>query len=198
MGYLSGALPLAVWTGRLAGHDIQRIGDGNPGATNVIRAAGITWGGLAYILEFSKAAVPVGLAYFAFGWGAAAGWEQWLMAPIAVAPSLGHAFNPFLGGQGGKALATILGTWIGLTLYEMPIVILLALILFFILLDNDGWSVLLTAAVATLYLLLFLPRPLFLVVIGLQIALVIWTHRADLAGPPQLRERWRRTREDPK
>lgn len=191
VSYFFGALPLALWIGRLAGHDIRQVGDGNPGATNVIRAAGVPWGALAYVLEFSKAAVPVGLAYFTFGWGAAGSWERWLMVPIALAPSLGHAVNPFLGGQGGKALATILGAWIGLTLFEMPLVLLVLITFFFLLLDNDGWAVLLAGALAALYLVLFNPQPLFLIVIILQMGLVIWTHRADLVRRPQLRERWR-------
>lgn len=192
ISYLFGALPLAVWTGRRAGHDIRDFGDGNPGATNVLRAAGLGWGIVAYGLEFSKAAVPVGLANFTFGWGAAPGWERWLLVPIALAPSIGHAYSVFLGWRGGKALATIFGAWIGLTLIEVPAVILILIVFFFLLLDNDGWAVLLTGTLALVYLLVFRPDPVLLAVSIGQLFLVIRTHRADLARRPQLRERWRR------
>ena len=110
IAFIFGSLPTAVWIGRLAGVDIRNVGDRNPGATNVVRAAGMGWGIAALATEFSKAAIPVGLTYVTFSWQ---GYEA---VPIAIAPSLGHAFSPFLNWRGGKALATMLGAWIGLTL----------------------------------------------------------------------------------
>ncbi|MDJ0753145.1 MAG: glycerol-3-phosphate acyltransferase [Ardenticatenaceae bacterium] len=184
ISYLFGALPLALWIGRLAGYDIREYGDGNPGATNVLRAAGLRLGATAYLAEISKAAVPVGLANYIFGWSGL------VLIPISLAPSLGHAFSIFLSGRGGKALASIMGVWIGLTLYEMPLVMLPVLVLCFILLDNDGWSVLIAGGVGLLYLLIFNPDPIFLAVLVLQLLLVIWTHRTDLRGRPGVRERW--------
>ena len=182
ISYLSGALPLSLWIGRLAaGVDIRQVGDGNPGATNVLRAAGRGWGLVALCADASKAAVPVGLAYQVFGW------RDWTMIPIALAPAVGHAFTPFLAGKGGKALASILGTWIGLTLYEVPAVLLVTLTLAFLLIKGDGWVVLLTAGTGLLYLLIFDPNPRFVVVMVLQIFLVIWTHRTGLNQKPLLR-----------
>ena len=82
LSYLSGALPLSVWIGRLAGKDIRQYGDGNPGATNVLRAAGWGWFFVALCADFSKAAVPVGLAHYVFQW------QDWWLLPIALAPSI--------------------------------------------------------------------------------------------------------------
>lgn len=182
VSYICGALPLSVWIGRLAGKDIRQYGDGNPGATNVLRAAGWPWFVAALMADISKAAAPVGLAYVTFGW------RDWLIIPIALAPSLGHAFSPFLNWQGGKSLATMLGAWIGLTLWIIPSIALIALLIFVGLIKGEIWALLLTlittlAAILTLYP----AHNLFLAVILLQILLVIWTHRHEFSKRPQLR-----------
>jgi acyl phosphate:glycerol-3-phosphate acyltransferase len=110
IAFLSGSLPFSVWLGRLLlGVDVRQYGDGNPGAANTFRTGNKLVGVLVLALDVSKAAVPVGLAYFNLGIRGAD------MALIALAPILGHAFSPFLRFRGGKALATALGVWIGLT-----------------------------------------------------------------------------------
>lgn len=182
-----GALPFSVWVGRLAGQqDIRAVGDKNPGATNVLRSAGFLWFSLAMILDISKAAAPVGLAYHVFDWR---GWGMWL---IAMAPVLGHAFSPFLGWKGGKAVATAFGAWIGLTIYTVPAVSLIALVFWFGLITVSGWAIMLALLTIGLYLIAFNPDPLLLAVLAGQMALLGWTHRADLAVRPSLRPRWLR------
>lgn len=174
ISFLCGALPLAVWIGRLAGHDIRQVGDGNPGATNVLRAAGWPWFILALCAEFSKGAIPVGIAYQLWGW------RDWWMVLIALAPGLGHAFSPFLGGRGGKALAALLGSWIGLTLWRVPAVMLISLTFFFLLFrrKHELWAILATLAVACAYLLLFNPSPLLLTILATHLLLILWTHKS--------------------
>lgn len=186
--FFLGALPFSVWIGRIgARRDIREVGDRNPGATNVLRAGGFGWFLVAMALDISKAAVPVGLAYQVFGWR---GWPLWL---IAMAPVLGHAFSPFLGGKGGKAVAAAFGVWIGLSIWQMPLVALLSLIFWFALLNISGWAVILALLTMMLYLVLFLPDPLFISVVAGQLALMTYTHRADLARRPGLRFRRHRS-----
>ncbi|PWH12959.1 MAG: hypothetical protein DDG59_14970 [Anaerolineae bacterium] len=178
ISFLSGSLPFAVWLGRLKGKDVRAVGDHNPGAINAFRAGG-KWVGVAVLLlDVSKAAAPIGLAYYEFGWRGA------VMIPIALAPMLGHAYSPFLGFRGGKAIATALGVWIGLTLWRVPLVALPALTLFYLWLRNSGWALLLTLASVGVYLWLFNPDPLFLTVLALQSALLLWKHRQDLRQLP--------------
>jgi glycerol-3-phosphate acyltransferase PlsY len=187
LAFLLGALPFSVWVGRLAGQqDIRSVGDKNPGATNVLRSAGFLWFSLAMLLDISKAAAPIGLAYQVFDWR---GWPMWL---IAMAPVAGHAISPFLGWKGGKAVATAFGAWIGLTLYTVPAVSLVALVFWFGLITISGWAIMLALLTIGLYLLMFNPDPLLLAVLVGQIALLGWTHRADLAQRPSLRPRWLR------
>lgn len=103
-GFILGALPFSVGVGNWAlKKDIRAAGDHNPGATNVLRAGGVGWYALALILDISKGALPV-------GWAAhLAGISGGALIPIALAPPLGHAFSPFLGGRGGKAVAAAFG-----------------------------------------------------------------------------------------
>ncbi|GAB4491950.1 MAG: hypothetical protein OHK0031_15000 [Anaerolineales bacterium] len=138
LAFFSGAIPFSVWLPRLAGRDPRLVGDKNPGATNAFKAGGKFIGLAALLLDISKAAAPVGLAYQIFGWRGAP------MLWIALAPSLGHAWSPFLRFRGGKALATVLGAWIGLTLWDVPLVALAGISLWFVLLKNSAWAVLLT------------------------------------------------------
>jgi glycerol-3-phosphate acyltransferase PlsY len=148
-GFLCGALPFSVWVGHLAlGTDIRSHGDGNPGAFNVFRAGGRGWGGLAILLDGLKGLVPVAVANFGFGW------TGWRLGLAAVAPILGHAFSPFLGGRGGKALAVTFGVWAGLTLWFAPLVLGATFAAGMLALKRDWAAVLLGQAVLAAALLL--------------------------------------------
>ena len=181
-GFLLGAIPVAPLVGRYAmGVDIRCYGDKNPGATNVLRAGSRVWFLVALILDVAKGALPVGLAYHQFGI------QDWQAIPIALAPTLGHAFSPFLYGRGGKAMASMLGVWIGLTLWQIPLISLALLLFWFALCDNSGWVVLLTALGIICTILFWLPQPVFLAVALAQTTLILWKHRVELRQPPQLR-----------
>jgi glycerol-3-phosphate acyltransferase PlsY len=176
--FLLGSLPLSVWVTRLAGKDPRTVGDHNPGATNALKAGG-KWVGLAaLLLDISKAAAPVGLAYQIFD---IRGTE---IAAIALAPTLGHAYSPFLRFKGGKALATVLGAWIGLTIWDVPLIALAGISLWFILLKNSGWAVLLTLAGMAVYIYFVRSDAMLLWVLGLQSVLLLWKHRKDLQENP--------------
>jgi acyl phosphate:glycerol-3-phosphate acyltransferase len=177
-----GSLPFSVWISRwLAGRDVRQVGDHNPGAVNALKAGGPLVGLLALILDVTKGALPVGLAYYAWQ---TRGWE---ITPIALAPIFGHAFSPFLRFRGGKALAVTLGVWIGLTLWRAPLAILLPLSLTFLLVDNSGYAVIAATVGLGIYLLISRPDDPIWFVYVIQSFLIIWKHRIDLGLPLQLR-----------
>ncbi len=177
LSFVSGALPLSVWVTKLAARrDPRAVGDHNPGATNALRVGGKWVGLVALLLDVSKAAAPVGLAYQIFDM------RGFAMVALALAPMLGHAYSPFLGFKGGKALATALGVWIGLTIWDVPLVALAGVTVWFLLLKNSGRTVVLTLAGMAVYLYFFRPEPLFFWVLGLQAVLLIWKHRFDLVS----------------
>jgi glycerol-3-phosphate acyltransferase PlsY len=182
LAFAFGSLPFSVWLGRLALRaDIRQYGDHNPGATNVARAGGWQWGALALFLDVLKGAAPVGAAWF---WGGLSGWE---MVPVAIAPVLGHAYSPFLGFQGGKALATSLGMWGGLTAGEAPLILVSLLLLWYAIIAVDGWAVMLTTFSFLVYLLATDRELAILTIWALNTLLLAWKHRADLGLFPRLR-----------
>jgi acyl phosphate:glycerol-3-phosphate acyltransferase len=180
--FLCGSIPFSVWLGKLfLRQDVRQYGDGNPGATNVFRAGSKTVGALALMLDVAKGALPVGLAYHTFGI------RGLPMVLIAIAPTLGHAFSPFLGFRGGKAVATVLGVWIGLTIWKASLAGVIGVVVGIVLWTIPGWAVMLGLAAILATLLIWLPDPLFLVVWVGETLILVWTHRADLRQRPRLR-----------
>src|SRR5216684_2656883 len=108
--YLIGAIPfgflLVKWK---TGADIRDSGSGNIGATNVLRTTGRITGAATLILDFAKGYLAVWLA------GRLAGGSEIWMAGAALAVMAGHAYPIFLGGKGGKAVASFVGAYLCLT-----------------------------------------------------------------------------------
>jgi len=183
-GFFCGSIPFAVIVGRRGlNTDIRDYGDGNPGAFNVLRAGGFAWGGLAVILEISKGALPVGLAAYIFGIDG-----TWLYL-ISIAPPLGHAFSPFLNFKGGKAIAATGGVLIGLSLWELPLVAMTALTVWYLLLTSSGWAVMLTAFVLLIYELITQAPTDWVVSTILLTVLLAQRHRAELTRLPRIKSR---------
>lgn len=136
LSFFSGALPFSVWIGKIfVGEDIRQFGDGNPGAFNVFRAGGKGWGWLAILLDGLKGAVPVSLAHFIYGL------DGWPLVFTALAPVIGHAYSPFLGFRGGKALAVTFGSWAGLSVWVGPVLLGVFFAIFRALLREDRRTV---------------------------------------------------------
>lgn len=183
LGFFAGSIPFSLWVGRLGlKTDIRDYGDGNPGVFNVMRAGGgLTWSGLALMLDISKGAAPVGLAAFVFEITGLP------LVIIAVMPPLGHAFSPFLNFQGGKAIAATTGTWIGLTLWEVPLVGAIMLTFWYLVLTSSGWAVMFTMLGILVYLLLTAAETVLFAVWVIIMVLMIYKHRAELTTLPGLR-----------
>src|SRR5207248_7533267 len=84
-------------------------GSGNTGAPNVVRPTGWTSGAATLILDVAKGYLAVWLA------GRLTGSSPLWMSAAAVAVMAGHAFPIFLGGKGGKAVASFTGAYLCLT-----------------------------------------------------------------------------------
>jgi len=103
--YLIGSVPFALILARRWGvADLRRIGSGNIGAANVLRASGMTAGVLVAVLDVAKGAASVLLA------------ER--LSPSAAAPEVaglaaivGHIYPVWLGFRGGKGVATACGVF---------------------------------------------------------------------------------------
>lgn len=107
-GYLMGSIPFGIVVSRAFGlGDLRRIGSGNIGTTNVLRAGGKLPAALTLIGDAGKGAVAVLIARAVWGDGAAQ-----FAGLFAFA---GHLWPVWLGFRGGKGVATFLGTLLALS-----------------------------------------------------------------------------------
>jgi len=182
--FFVGAIPFSVLIGRFVlGVDVRAYGDGNPGATNVLRAGGLKWFIIAILLDGFKACIPVAIAYWI------SGITGWGIIPIAIAPILGHAFSPFLKLNGGKAVASTFGLWAALTIWEIPTFFGVMLIYWNKSVTVDGWAVILAMLSILIYMIL-VGKPLVLLMIWFGNFLILaYKHRHDLRKVPSIR-RW--------
>ncbi len=176
VAFLSGSLPFSLWLVQLTGRDIRQFGDGNPGAVNAFRAAGAVIGSIALLLDFLKGMAPVGLAVWLLQV------RGWPLLSVGIAPVLGHAFSPWLGFRGGKAVAVTFGVWSGITLWQAPCLLGATFLAGKLLLRlrNDAWVVMFGLAGLLAYVVLRLREPPLIVLCLLNIALLGWTHRHSL------------------
>jgi len=139
--FLLGACPFSLIIGRwLLRKDIRDYGDGNPGAANVFRAGGNIIGYLAVFLDVTKGIPFVLLAHVHFELSNLA------VVLIAICAILGHAFSPFLGWRGGKAIAVTFGVLVVLPEYEAFFAFTALVIIGALLIENDAWGMILGAS----------------------------------------------------
>jgi glycerol-3-phosphate acyltransferase PlsY len=114
VAYLIGSVPFALLLARRWGAaDLRRIGSGNLGAANVLRASGVKAGVLVAVLDITKGAVSVMLAQ-RFADHAAA------PAAAGLAAIVGHIYPVWLRFRGGKGVATACGVFSVLTPFAIP------------------------------------------------------------------------------
>ena len=105
LGYLLGSVPFGLVITKAAGlGDIRKVGSGNIGATNVLRTGRKDLAAATLVLDSGKGALAVLIAY-------ALGWSPEVAGATAF---LGHCFPVWLKFEGGKGVATFLGTLLAL------------------------------------------------------------------------------------
>ncbi len=172
LAYLLGAVPAGAWVARYYGVDIQKVGSGNTGATNILRTLGTGPAMLVALFDVFKGGVAVLLARLL-------GIEGPWLGGVALAAVLGHNYSVFLRFTGGKGVATSFGTLLFLSpwvaLLTFPVGILTMWLTRFV----SAGSMIggLTAAVIAVAL----GRPLWEILTTLVLAgLIFWTHRENI------------------
>lgn len=123
--FLSGSVMYSYLIARICGINLNLIGDGNPGLTNLWRAKGFRLGILGLLLDYFKGIFP--LILFIAGKDFH---NNFLISIAAFGGILGHAFSPMLKFKGGKAVTTSFGAWTLLTKWEAPTILGVTFILF--------------------------------------------------------------------
>lgn len=118
VAYLLGSVPFGLIISKAKGVDPRKVGSGNIGATNVLRAAGKGPAAFTLLLDMLKGTAGVLVAR-------ALHLEGWALGLVCIASVLGHNHSLFLKFKGGKGVATSLGVLIG---YEPTVFLLTALV----------------------------------------------------------------------
>ncbi len=119
VSFVIGGIPWGVIISRVAGGpDPRTIGSGRTGGSNMMRALGPRWALLSGLLDASKGAVAVLLA-FAVGGGAG------LAVFAAMGAVVGHSRSIFMGFHGGRGVAPswgallVLQWWIAIVIVPL-------------------------------------------------------------------------------
>lgn len=103
--YLVGSIPTGYVVGRLCGvSDIRQHGSGTIGATNVARILGKKFFPIIFLADVLKAAGYMALVSYL-------GISQPVFLSAACMLVLGNIYSIFLGGDGGKGVATSIGVF---------------------------------------------------------------------------------------
>ncbi len=118
--YVLGSIPVALLAVRRVAHvDVRRVGSGNVGATNALRATTPAIGLLVALADAGKGAIAVWLAWRAHA-------SDGAVALAAVAAVVGHVAPVWLWFRGGKGVATASGAFAVLA----PVAALAAVVVF--------------------------------------------------------------------
>lgn len=182
VGYLLGAIPTGLLIGKwFAGIDIREHGSKNIGFTNALRVLGWKLGVPVLVIDVGKAVAAVLLLPMLARLVAGGALP---LEPLAVfvgaAVLLGNLVNVFLGGGGGKGVATALGVFLALA--WLPT--LVALGVFLVALAATRYvslgSILAAVVLPVGVLLTQGHKALFWMTLAISIAVIV-KHRANIA-----------------
>ena len=177
LGYLFGSFPSGYLAGRITkGIDIRSLGSGSTGATNVLRHIGKRAAITVFLIDVFKGFISILLAkYLLLS-------DSWQVA-IGLSTIIGHIWPVWLNWKGGKAVATGLGIFLGLS-WQVGLATLGVFILMITLFRIVSLASV-SAALALPFIMFIsfensnISLP-FLVVSLLAMTLVVWRHRENI------------------
>lgn len=172
IGYLMGSVPYSYILVRLVGgYDLRTKGSGNLGTTNVMRALGIGYAVINYILDMLKGAGSFWIAQAIFG------------APFGliggIGATLGHCFSPFVNFKGGKGVAVASGMLLAADWRVLAILLVVQFGVLFFTRRMSAGSLSSAASAPVVAWLLHGVSPLFYTALFTGI-FVIFQHRANI------------------
>lgn len=132
LAYFIGAIPTAVWVGRIFFKvDIRQHGSGNAGATNSFRILGKKAGIPVLVFDAFKGFAAVYLVYFIRIYEPGTSGYVNMQIYLAFAALFGHIFPVYVGFKGGKGMASLIGIGLALAPYATLICMGVFLAVFF-------------------------------------------------------------------
>ena len=177
ISYFLGSIPSGYLAGRwFANIDLRKIGSGSTGATNVLRNVGKKAALIVFIVDVLKGMLPVLLAKFF-------NLEDIWQVLAGLLSLTGHIWPIWLKWKGGKAVATGLGLFLGLS---WPVGLACLGIFISILSFSKIVSLSSISAAISLPILMFLSfnkqtfsYPYLLIAL-IAMTLVLWRHRTNI------------------
>jgi acyl phosphate:glycerol-3-phosphate acyltransferase len=172
LGYLFGSIPFGLLLTKAAGlGDVRKIGSGNIGATNVLRAGSRPIAALTLLFDTLKGFVPVAIARELWDMDAAMG--------AGLGALAGHILPVWLRFKGGKGVATYIGVLAGL---HWPLVMIFIIIWLIVAAGSrrSSLAALSATAVVTAASFIMVPSPLPIALCVIAIA-IFTTHRANIS-----------------
>ncbi len=184
--YLIGSFPSAYCFGKLKGIDIRKVGSGNVGATNALRALGRKVGIAVLLLDILKGVIVVSFLANFFVDKTALIQEQNLRIIMGLCCICGHIWTVFLNFKGGKGIATSFGVLLGLAFKISSLKIIVGLLIFtwvfvFMITRIVSLASLLAGLALPIYAAIFKLPLLLLIASILLFVLVLFRHKANLA-----------------
>jgi glycerol-3-phosphate acyltransferase PlsY len=171
-GYLLGSVPFGLVITRALGlGDLRKIGSGNIGATNVLRTGNKPAALATLLLDSGKGAIAVLVARALFGEEAA--------QLAGGAAFLGHVFPIWLKFQGGKGVATFIGTMLALA-WPLGLAVCGAWLLTAAISRISSLSAL-VAATASVPLAYAIGRSDLMLLCAFMAVLVLYRHKTNIA-----------------
>ena len=124
IAFILGSIPFGIIIAKAKGVDLKKVGSRNIGATNVLRSLGRWPAALTLLGDIFKGAIAVAIGRYL-------GVGPLYEGLIGISAILGHNFSIFLGGKGGKGVATSLGVLFIYTPQAAVITLLLWLLVVF-------------------------------------------------------------------
>lgn len=135
IGYLIGCIHGSKVAQFLSGVDLKKAGHGNAGASNATLSLGWKYGILVAVIDIGKGVVAVlcALNYFSNNAAQFTEIQMWLLIfTLAASIILGHNFPFYMGFQGGKGTASIIGIFLAIdwktALFSLILFVVLSLL----------------------------------------------------------------------
>ncbi len=171
--YLLGSLSSAIIVCRLMGlPDPRTQGSNNPGATNVLRLGGKKAAAITLLGDSLKGLLPVLAAKFM-------GVSPLILAAVAMAAFLGHLYPLFFRFEGGKGVATALGTQFGIH-WQIGGLVALLWLLMAKGLNISSLAALVSMALAPLVVWYIWPAPELIWMQVVMSLMLFWRHRSNI------------------
>ena len=177
VSYLFGSFPSGYLAGRIAkGIDIRSVGSGSTGATNVLRHIGKRAAITVFVIDVSKGILSILIARnFLLN-------DYWLVA-VGLSALIGHIWPVWLSWKGGKAVATGLGVFLGLSwqvgLGTLGVFIIMISLFRIVSLASVSAALALPLIMYLSFKATNISLP-FLVISLLAMSLVIWRHKENI------------------